>query len=584
MKKLQERSCSDYDNYSQDCIMYKIINVSLYLLSVFFVAVLCCSEFITVSLADITINGAESFFNAMSAEQFADPDALDDFIRRFPDSEQARMAFAYRYSLLEKNPTIEGYNEFIAKYPDKLQAQIAIQEVFKLYRRQDRVTGYYDFIQRYSDTQQAVVAMMRIQELMFEYVCKLDKEEEYDAFISAFPDAPQVKNALEKAKQKALEKEKTGFEKFQNGEPKPDENAVLKYIFDRISAWEEKVDDFLSDYPSIDISDNTTSDERIEIWNQLYKIDREAFVLRRVYGGYDRAGRIQSTRNSLEIIKRLDKINQTLETNHKELLSKLDEDTEKICKGLEQLHLDNQLISKKIQDGFSELHNDMLVLHHDNVDIKETLDKMDSHLEAINRSVVEGFKKIDETLKQKFTKNNNKVITGFKILEQFLPKRHAGLRIQPGMQTELSFVAEVGYNKSNRLWNSRRAAEQIARMNSRFSAASSDSTMIAKLIGGLAGLASSFIPYIGPFIAPAVTDVVTSEIIDVNAKNELLDKAKQRILFVANEFSDNEISPHNKELIMSADSFESLDKAIDTIANDCNTSQEALKYAAQYIY
>lgn len=167
--------------------------------------------FSAVSLADESVSAAKKFFDAMSPEQFSDPIALDDFIRRFPDSEEARIAFAFRYSLLEHMPTIEGYNEFIAKYPEKLQAQIAIQEVFKLYRYQNRVSGYYDFIKRYPNTQQAIVAMMRIQELMFEYVCKLDKIEEYDAYISAFPDAPQVKAVLERALAKALDKQKEEF-------------------------------------------------------------------------------------------------------------------------------------------------------------------------------------------------------------------------------------------------------------------------------------------------------------------------------------------------------------------------------------
>ena len=599
------------------------------LLTVAFVAALTMSTFGAVASADEPVAAAndsnkeaEEFFNKMSPEQFSDPVALDDFIRRFPESDKARIAFAYRYSLLEQMPTIEGYNEFIAKYPDKLQAQVAIQEVFKLYRYQNRVTGYYDFIKRYPNTQQAVVAMMRIQELMFEYVCKLDKEEEYDGFISAFPDAPQIINVLEKAKLKALEKEKTDFEKFQNGEPKPNDNAVLKYIFDRISVWEEKVDDFLSKYPSIDISANTSSEDKIKIRNQLFKIDREAFVLRRVFGGYDRAGRIQSTRNSLEIIKRLDKINQTLEANHKELLAKLDEETNKICDKLEQLHLDNQQIVQELRNGFAVLHKDMVEIKKQLSKINETLDQMDSHLEEINRSIVKGFEQTNENI----TKLNKTVQAGFEVQAQLQREQLAELRIQSSRLTDLSLIAERGYNQSGSLWESQYAAGQTSLMNRRFSTAGSGSSMIAKGIGALASGAATFIPGVGPYIAPAVGKITEhlvdnvaipcvqdlyADITNPNDRRTLSEKCKAsavkagtqavqqlgealpvvwqeekgNILHAAQILANNSGIPeqYSKPIIDAAGS-DDLNEAVVSLANHYNIPPEAMTFAAQYIY
>ena len=295
-------------------------------LTVVFVAALTMSTFIALAdeSADKTkpVSEAEKFFNAMSPEQRSDPVVLDDFIRRFPNSDQAQIALLFRYILLENKPTIEGYNDFIAKYPKKLQAQVAIQNLFELYRHQDRVAGYFDFIKRYPDSPQATVAMMRIQELMFEYFCMLDEEEEYDAFISAFPDAPQVNAVLKKAYDKALEKENEKLKKFQNSDPKPTREDWMDYVSENIANWEYRVNTFIQRNPDPDAPAN--NDAQIE----LYRIKRMADVFLsatikdsskeiRVYARYDHSGRISHKLENLQIAQRLIKIQKTPETNHK---------------------------------------------------------------------------------------------------------------------------------------------------------------------------------------------------------------------------------------------------------------------------
>lgn len=595
-------------------------------LTIAFVAALTMSTFGAVASAVETNKEAEEFFNKMSPEQFSDPVALDDFIRRFPDSDQARIAFAFRYSLLEKMPTIEGYNEFIAKYPDKLQAQVAIQEVFKLYRYQNRVTGYYDFIKRYPNTQQAVVAMMRIQELMFEYVCKLDKEEEYDAYISAFPDAPQVKEALGKALAKALENEQKEFEAFRKNDPAPNREELLDYVSEKFAIWEGEVNKFLRKNPSIEVSSDTSSADKIEVRNQLFKIDRQADVLQRIYGRYDRTGRVQNTRNSLEIVKRVDKIQKTLVINHQELLAKLDEETNKICEKLEQLHLDNQQIVQELRKGFAVLHQDMVDIKDQLKDIKGTLDKMDRHLEDINRSIVEGFKQTNETLKQGFTTLNNTVKAGFEVQAQLQREQLAELRIQSSRLTDLSLIAERGYNQSGSLWESQYAAGQTSQMNHRFSVAGSGSSMIAKGIGALASGAATFIPGVGPYIAPAVGKITEhlvdnvaipcvqdlyADITNPNDRRTLSEKCKAsamkagtqtvqqlgealpvvwqeekgNILHAAKILANNSGIPDDlSDAVLAAAGSDSLEEAIVPLADYCKIPPEALTFAAQYIY
>lgn len=491
-------------------------------LTVAFIAALILSTFGAVASADDSNKEAEKFFNAMSPEEFTDPDALDDFIRRFPDSDQARIAFAFRYSLLEKMPTIEGYNDFIAKYPKKLQAQVAIQEVFKLYRYQDRVTGYYDFIRNHPNTQQAVVAMMRIQELMFEYVCKLDKEEEYDAFISAFPDAPQVKEALKRAYDKALDKENKDLKDFQTSD-NPTRDDWIDHVSENIAKWEDEVDKYIQENPNINVPAS------IDAQIQLYRINRMKDVFSaaainesskeiKVYRRYDHNGRVSHKLGELQIVKRLDRIQQIIEANHQELLATLNEETKKICEHLKQLHLDNQQIVQKLTDGFNNLHEDLIKLHQDLSDIKGTLDKMDRHLEDINRSIVEGFKQTNENITKinnNIIKLNNTVQTGFEVQAQLQREQLAELRIQSSRLTDLSLIAERGYIQSGSLWESQYAAGQTAQMNSRFTATGSGSSTIAQFVGSLASTATSFVPGVGQYIAPAVGRITEHLVDDV---------------------------------------------------------------------
>lgn len=601
--------------------MRKLSNLGFNSILCGIVIVLTFGAFNAVSLADEPVSAAKKFFDAMSPEQFSDPVALDDYIRRFPDSEEARIAFAYRYSLLEQMPTIEGYNEFIAKYPEKLQAQIAIQKVFELYRYQNRVTGYYDFIKRYPNTQQAIVAMMRIQELMFEYVCKLDKEEEYDAYISAFPDAPQVKAALERALAKAIENERNGFDKYKNEDPKPTDVDIEKTINKKVTDWQREVNIFKKKYPNIDISDKASDNEKHEVRNQLFKIDRRADVLQTLYAEYNATGRIQPTRDNLDIITRLDKINQTLETNQKELLAKLDEETDRICKGLEQLHKDNQQIVETLKNGFALLHKDMVDVKNQLTDIKGTLDKMDRHLEEINRSIIEGFKETNANLE----KINNTVKAGFEVQTQLQREQLAELRIQSSRLMDLTLVGANGYNKSDSLWDSRYAREQIPQMNRRFSLTRLGGTIIGKVLGWLAGTATKFVPCVGPYIAPAV-EIVTEHFVDKvaipcvqdfyaditnpNDRRTLSEKyqpsvqklgtktveqlgealpvvwqeEKYNLLQAAKTLSDKDFPKDLSNAVLNAAGSDSLEEATAPLAEYCGVPKEALTFAAQYIY
>lgn len=359
------------------------------------VIALFMASFAPVCLADME-SEAKREFERLSAVKIADPDALDQFIKKYPNTKQAQMAFVYRYALLAQTPTIEDYNQFIEQYSDKDIAPIAIYEVYNLYKDQNRASGYFDFIKRYPGSQQALVAMERLQQLLFEYVCLLNTEEDYDSFISFFPDSEQVTVAKIKAGKLAGDREEKEFEAFQKRNPKPSREEIEEFVTTRIVDFEREVNLFTTKYPNI--SNDTISEDRTDMMIRLIKIQRRSLALQRVYHRFPLTSSVQRTINELKILTRLDAIFNAIERNHKELLKKLDEETDRICDGLAQLHQDNREIIDTLREGFKSLHQDLINIHNDLKEINMQLVKVNVNLEQIRRDVNANFDRLDKKL------------------------------------------------------------------------------------------------------------------------------------------------------------------------------------------
>ena len=385
------------------------------------VTALILSAFSSLGMAEKPGIDAKTFMAGMAPEEFADPIALDDFIRRYPDSNEARVAFAIRYRLLEVMPSIEGYNHFIETYPEKLQSQIAIQEVFKLYRAVDRVSGYYDFISRYPNTPQAMVAIMRIQELMFEFACVRDTEECYDAFIAAFPDAPQVEAAKKRAEQKAFEKVKSEYDELKkkynvDDNEAPQNNIIKNNLESKINAWARFV-------KNLQLPTDVNSTDTVD-FSKIYKLKRDADILYEVYSSFN-LERLDNNLSALSIDIRLNKIHETIKENHKELLKTLDESTDRICEGLENLKLCNQQLISEVRKGFKDLKTNF-----ENVHIQ--LDKLNVQLSDVNTNLMKihvttsyAFSRLDAQLEranQNLINVRDSIVVGVQITQQELNK------------------------------------------------------------------------------------------------------------------------------------------------------------------
>ena len=420
------------------------------------VAATAVSFFAPVCFADDDSDAKREFEN-MTAVQISDPGVLDQFIKKYPNTEQARLAFVYRYTLLASSPSIDGYNEFIEKYSDKDIAPIAIHEVYQLYRDQNRAAGYFDFVARYPGSQQAMVATMKLQELFFEYVCLLDTEQDYDDFIRLFPNAPQVNAAKFKAMQKAIETERKEFEAFKKTNPSRDE--VFDHVSVKIAAFTSKITRFIDKYKNIDTSVNF--DKKFEIFAEHTKIIRQSEALKKAYAAYDHSGRVEHAVMSLSVIQRLDMILNVIEINHKELLAKMDEETDRICEGLALLHKDNQEIITTLREGFKTLHQDMVTVHQELKEINMQLVKVNANLEQLRHDINVNFDRLDKKLdviNENLIKVQQAVTESAMATNQVLREEFAGMNknIETGFNRQAVMLDKMnqtmikGFDETNR--------------------------------------------------------------------------------------------------------------------------------------
>lgn len=237
----------------------------------------------------------------------------------------------------------------------------------------------------------------------------------------------------------------------------------MDHVSEIIAEWERIVNKYMQENP------NTDAPANIDTQIQLYQINRKAEVLSIVYAKYDHNGRVSNKLGNLQIVQRLDRIQKALETNHKELLAKLDEETNKICDKLEQIHQDNKVIIDELRNGFSNLHKDLLEVNEElkkaNEQLKEinynlkalhqtvyqSLDKLDRQLENVNQNLVkvnqtitQGFQETNQTMKQGFDKLNSTVENGFKVQAQLT--RQMNQNIVNGFKTTNNKLGAINNN------------------------------------------------------------------------------------------------------------------------------------------
>jgi hypothetical protein len=336
------------------------------------------SLFAQNNASDVANEKAEKAWSVL--DDYTDVKTLDSFIAKYPDTAWARVAFAMRYSLVAKNPSIQDYNAFLAKYPDRFQSQFAIHEVFKLYRVQDRVSTYLDFITKYPHAaEHTLVAKMRMQTLMFEFVSMIDNLEDYESFIAAFPDAPQIPAVVKLASEKAMKSEKEIFDKNKK-ETDPD-NEHKKRGNEIATEWENWNTEYNSKYSQTDLPEKNKGTLDGNGVLLAFKIKWRAEVITKIYAQYGSAKRVRPELRHGELLKKLDAIDKTLQTNHAELVQTIRAESEKTR---DVLRKEFAKLGSKIDAGFNKLEDNLKALHEELVNVNNELVKVNNNLAVIH--------------------------------------------------------------------------------------------------------------------------------------------------------------------------------------------------------
>jgi hypothetical protein len=102
------------------------------------------------------------------------------------------------------------YQDFLTLRPAAALNLHVIHAIFELIKASDKVADYVRFMERFPNTVEALEALLRVQELAFARAKQANNPVIYDAFVTTFPGAKQIPEAIQLAlavERKAVEAE-----------------------------------------------------------------------------------------------------------------------------------------------------------------------------------------------------------------------------------------------------------------------------------------------------------------------------------------------------------------------------------------
>jgi uncharacterized Zn finger protein len=371
----------------------------------------------------------------------ADPLFLDHFIARYPQSDEAEVAFTLRFNGVQTSRSIPEYQAFITKYTGTLAAEQALYELFELYQQQNTLAGYFDFIKRYSNTPQAVVARLHLETLAFELASRLDTVADYDSFIALFPNAAQV-SAVEQLAQKklaALEKVHLDNELTRLKRRLSEEQQAMKTIEARLETELVLDDDFWEQLDAIQASitgltediqmatekraaelatrleseassaeavldDNslTEAEKNQQIQYHWRMAQRYVVLLRsKHYRQTQAAKRVRLEERHQRVLDKLEAIRLALKSSNEALITALQQEfaktRETLRAGFARLHLDNVLLNQSLQQlvssvevlhqDIAEINRNLVTIHQGLSDVQATIKQTHVHLMVLHEDL-----------------------------------------------------------------------------------------------------------------------------------------------------------------------------------------------------
>ncbi len=135
---------------------------------------------------------------------------------KFDKHDQAYLkAWQQAYTLNQE----EIYRDFLTIKPDSpLRAQ-AINALFKVIQAANDMEKYQKFMEEFPDVVESIEALLKLQELAFERATQAHDPLVFDAFVTTFPGAKQIPQAIDlafQAAQQAIEKYKDNHDQHEN--------------------------------------------------------------------------------------------------------------------------------------------------------------------------------------------------------------------------------------------------------------------------------------------------------------------------------------------------------------------------------
>ena len=390
---------------------------------------------------------------------------LDQHIGQFPEADTARTAFSLRYELARNSQSIATYNEFIGRYPDRAATPQAVGEVWQLYRADNRLSGYLDFIRRYPQTPHAVVAKYHAQQLAFEYAADFDTVTDYDAFLDAFPDAPQ----LEIVRRRAIDRAKADEEAIYEAEKKQRkatefEQWVVKRAHELAAQYINLKEVVNTDRPDPvyvealvkegKLPTGTTQVDDMLRRNLVLRMARIYYTLK-IFPPYrentEVLALIRDEQRHDEIIKQLDKINTTLEQNNTKLIDTLKQEfgqtREVLRQGFAALIEEHRITRQTLEAGFqrleasmNQLHKDLVTIHGDLVAIHQTAQNIDANIRRANQYLARLDQGLDNVT-QSLQSINRDMNTGFQVSANLT--RNLTQEVSTGFQRQLAVSQQI---------------------------------------------------------------------------------------------------------------------------------------------
>ncbi len=503
-----------------------------------------------------------------------DPDQLDGFIAKYPDSTRAGLAFAARASFLRASPLAGEYHRFILRYHDRVGSRLAISDVFVLYRRAHRLSAYVDFMRRYPAAPEAAVARLHVHQLAFELARALNTAADYDAYARMFPDAAHRTAAESLAEERAVEEELALYDEAKAKDP------------DGIDVWVNKrLRNFVF--------------ESRDLWACATQPEPTRQALRYVEGEVlgapfdpksadtrhylaQRVARIYTVVRSIEPYRMHAASDQILaETRHQELIAKLSEiraelakqrvemqallrqefaETRRVIEAgfarlVEQHRLDRDQFAKGVHvlaAGLDRLHDDIVAVHGeirglrisvDNIDkgireanarlarLDQQLSVVNANLRQINADLNYGFDRVSAGIEQMRRDMNDNFDRQAEISLQQLEVAEISLEVQTetlytvdrGFQ-QIDTTLRVGFTRMEEAtWG---AASRIVQSNrqmvSRLARRSSPKKRRKKgpnkeLLSAVLGTAATFAgagPILGPVVGDMASQLITTGNVD----------------------------------------------------------------------